>query len=241
MIHAVLCNPADSRNVGTAARAVANHGLASLRVVTTQPFDTREVGAFSAGAVEHVVYLEFATLEAATADCHRVVGTSRRRRDADGPPVWPAAGLRKRLTGEAPTAIIFGTERTGLTTAELDRCEAVVEVPTTELYPSMNLAHAVACIGYELARPEAVAVGPAPEAPPKMPAAARDAVFAHIHSVVEELGYPPGRNADAFTRRLRRILHRANLNAEELGLITGVFTELRRLGRQSADGSPPES
>jgi tRNA (cytidine32/uridine32-2'-O)-methyltransferase len=229
MIHAVLCHPADPRNVGTCARAVANHGLGSLRVVTEQPFDPTDIHAYSAGAVTRVDYREVPDLDAALAGCHRVIGTSRRRRDDDGPPVWPAAGLRVRL-GEVETAILFGTERTGLTTAELDRCQAVVEVPTTELYPSMNLGHAVACIGYELARPDPGAIGPPPTEDPRLPAERRDPVFRHIEAVLQELNYPPGRSPEAFVRRLRRILDRANLNGEELSLVAGVFTELKRLG-----------
>lgn len=232
MIHAVLCHPDDPRNVGTAARAVANHGLSSLRVVTARAFDERDLHAYSSGAVENITYVEVATLDEAIADCHRVVGTSRRRRDTDGPSVWPAAGLRARLGGDAPTAILFGTERTGLTTAELDRCEAVVEVPTTDVHPSLNLAHAVAIIGYELARPAPDVVGPpAAEEAQRLSAEKREAVYGHIHAVVERLGYPPGRSPDAFVRRLRRILHRANLTAEEMSLLTGVFTEMGRLGK----------
>ncbi len=242
MIHAVLCHPDDPRNVGTAARAVANHGLSSLRVVTVHPFDERDLRAYSASAVSHIRYIEVATLDEAIKGCHRVVGTSRRRRDADGPPVWPAAGLRARLGGDAPTAILFGTERTGLTTAELDRCEAVVEVPTTEVHPSLNLAHAVACIGYELARPAPESVGPpAKDEAQRLSAEKRDAVYAHIQSVIEELGYPPGRSSDAFVRRLRRILHRANPSNDEISLLAGVFTEMRRLGRmaESVPDIPP--
>ncbi len=229
-IVAVLCRPADSRNVGGAIRAVVNHGLAELRVVTDTPFDPEDLFFFSSGSVDVAEYREFPTLDAAIADRSRVIGTSRRRRDDDGPPVWPAAGLRDRI-GSQPTAILFGTERTGLTTEELDRCEAAVEVPTTERYPSMNLAHAVAVIGYELARPEAARVGPSPEpVGERVPAAAREALFAKIEAVAEGLSYPPGRSPQAFVRRLRRILDRANPDHEELSLIAGIFSEMGRLG-----------
>ncbi len=236
MIRVVLCHPADPRNVGTCARAVANHGLESLHVVTERPFDPSDIDAYSCGSVAHMTYVEVPTLDAATADCHRIIGTSRRRRDADGPPVWPAAGLRARVDDDTPTAILFGTERTGLTTAELDRCEAVVEIPTTEIYPSMNLGHAVACIGYELRRPDPTRVGPAGHTEaPRLSAEKRDAVFDHVLDVVDELGYPPGRNPEAFVRRLRRILRRANLGADEISLVAGVFTELRRLHRLASE------
>lgn len=227
----VLCNPTDPRNVGGAARAVANFGFTELRVVGP-PVAEEDVHAYSAGAVERIVVRTFADVDAAIADCARVVGTSRRSRDADGPPEWPVAGLAERLRGAGRVAVLFGTERTGLTTEELDRCAAVVAIHTADLYPSMNLAHAVACVGFELTRPVVGERGPpvvAVEA--RTSAGARAAFFGHVEAVVRGLGYPPGRSASAFTRRVRRILERANPDQQELSLLGGVFTELRRLGR----------
>lgn len=230
-VRVVLCNPADPRNVGGAARAVANFGLGELRVVGP-PVDPEDVHAYSAGSVERIAYREFATLDEAIADCDRVIGTSRRSRDPDAPPEWPVAGLAERLRGAGTTAILFGTERTGLVTEELDRCAAVVAIHTSEIYPSMNLAHAVACVGYELTRPTPGESGPPVVASkPRSTAGAREAFFDKVASIVADLGYPPGRSAAAFTRRVRRILERADPDPQELSLFGGLFSELHRLGR----------
>ncbi len=245
--YAVLCRPVDVRNVGGAIRSVVNHGLAGLRVVGTGPFDEEDIFAYSSGAVAHADLTYFDSLDEAIADCELVVGTSRRTRDPDAPPQWPAAGVAKRLSDARRVGLLFGTERTGLTKTEMDRCSAVIWVPTTAQFPSMNLAHAVACLGYELARPEADSVGPAvaEAAAPRLEGAKREAFFAHVQRMVGSVGYPPGRSPDAFVRRLRKILHRANPNQQELSLLGGVFSELGRLGRlagvSSAEPLPEQS
>gem|GEM_PF-1055947 len=229
----VLCNPADVRNVAGAIRAVVNSGIAEIRVVTEQTFDERDLLCYSSSAIEHAHLTFFEDVPSAIADCDRVIGTSRRLRDADAPPEWPAAGLARRLVGQGRTAVMFGCERTGLTRSELMLCSAVVHLPTSESYPSMNLAHAVACVGYELARPDPLTVGPQNglEVAPRLTEAARASFFRRIEEICQGMNYPPGRSSNAFVRRLRKILHRANPNQQELSLIGGVFSDWRRLGR----------
>lgn len=238
-VRVVLCHPSDPRNVGGAARAVANFGLGELRVVSAEPFHAEDIHAYSAGAVTRVTLRHFTHVDEAIGDCDRVIGTSRRSRDPDAPPQWPVAGLAARLDTPGSTALMFGTERTGLTKAELDRCQAVVHIHTSDIYPSMNLAHAVACVGYELARPTPGESGPPIITErPRMNAAAREAFFGFVQSSLESLGYPPGRSAAAFTRRLRKILARANPDQQELSLFGGVFSELLRLGQLAGVAEP---
>lgn len=230
-IYAVLCDPKDPRNVGVAIRAVGNHGLAGLRIVSDHPFERRELEAYSSNYLGEVDVQEFTDLDAALADCTQVIGTSRRTRDPLAPPSWPAAGLRRRLDPEHTVAILFGTERTGLVKAEVDRCQALVWIPTQDSVPSLNLSHAVAVIGYELARPEPESTGPAASTPDPLrtPIKAREAFYQHAFDVTTEMGYPPGRTPELFTRRLRRILMRANPNPVEYGLFAGMLSEMRRL------------
>lgn len=230
---AVLCNPKDPRNVGVAIRAVGNHGLGGLRIVSEHPFEERELDAYSSNYLAEVDVRWFTDLDEALADRAHVIGTSRRVRDPLAPPAWPAAGLRRRLDPEAPVAILFGNERTGLVKAEVDRCQALVWIPTEDAVPSLNLSHAVAVIGYELARPEPEAIGPAAAAPEALrtPIKAREAFYQHAFDVTTEIGYPPGRTPELFTRRLRRILTRANPNPLEYGLFAGMLSEMRRLAQ----------
>ncbi|MGK0358542.1 MAG: tRNA (cytidine32/uridine32-2'-O)-methyltransferase [Bradymonadia bacterium] len=234
---AVLCYPKDPRNVGVAIRAVGNHGLRGLRIVCDVPFERRELEAFSSNYFHEVDVQEFSDLDEALADCVQVIGTSRRNRDPLAPPSWPAAGVGARLDPKGPVAILFGNERTGLVKSEVDRCQAMVWIPTAETVPSLNLSHAVAVMGYELARPsvsaedDAALDGPAvvPPEQPRTPIKAREAFYRHAFDVTTAIGYPPGRTPELFTRRMRRILMRANPNPLEYGLFAGVLSEMKRL------------
>ncbi len=230
-IRVVLCHPSDSRNVGACIRAVVNHGIGGIRVVSKEPFDPEDLFFFSAQAIEQIEVEYFTTLDAALEDCNRVVGTSRRIRDEFAPPFWPAAGVASRLTGDVITGLLFGTERTGLTKEESDRCEALIQVPTSESFPSMNLGHAVAVLSYELARPDSAGLGPAvvSDDTPRASSNAREGFYRHVWAIADELAYPPGRNATTFTRKLRRILDRANMNEAELSMVAGIFSEMKRL------------
>ncbi|MFN3198554.1 MAG: RNA methyltransferase [Bradymonadia bacterium] len=231
--HIVLCHPTDVRNVGSVIRAAANFDLQSVRVVTEDRshLSDEDLYWFSSGAVEVIQVQWHADLPSAIADCDRVLGTSRRPRDPDAPPEWPVTTLTEHLAEGEHVAVVFGTERSGMTTAEKSRCDALVRIHTSKQFPSMNLSHAVALLAYELGRPKSGQVG-APVTPPEAPRAsakARDGFFDHVTSVCEFTGYPPGRTPDNFVRRFRRLMTRANPDHGELSMVAGVFSEMRRL------------
>lgn len=232
-VHVVLCHPADVRNVGSVIRAAANFGLRSVRIVTEDRdhLSDEDMYWFSSGAVEKIPVQWFDDVPSAVADCHRVLGTSRRPSDPDSPPEWPAAGIAARLSPDERVAVVFGTERTGMTTAEKSRCDAIIRIHTNPRFASMNLSHAVVCLAYELARPDPDQIGPpaGPVETPRAPARARDGFFDHVTGVCADTGYPPGRTPDNFVRRFRRLMTRANPDAAELSMVAGVFTEMRRL------------
>jgi TrmH family RNA methyltransferase len=254
----VLARPVDSRNIGAAFRAAANFGYAELRVVANDAIDREAVFAFASGAADVARLVVFDSLPAATADCHQVIGTSVRQRDDLNPTIVSSVGLANTLRAGARVAIVFGTERTGLTRDEIDRCDAVVMLPTAPGFPTMNLSHAVACIAYELrrdggrdsqrndaeaARREAsvlapsrlgdLALNPIADAGLRPPtdARARDAFYDHVRAVCGEIGFPPGRSPETVVRRLRKILGRADLSPGEFSFVAGFFTEMRRLAR----------
>jgi tRNA/rRNA methyltransferase len=229
----VLCHPADPRNVGACVRAVANFGLGGLRLVSTNhdAFPEEALHAFSATSLVHVRLTRWDTVPAALADVAFAVGTSRRHHGEDAPLHWPAAGLGTRLAGRGRVALVFGHERNGLSREELDACDAVVSIPTGEAFASLNLGHAVACLGYELTRPETSGwADPRPRAPSAATTATRVSLFREIEAVCDRIGYPPGRSGRAFARRLRRLLTRADASPAEWSLVAGLFRELARRG-----------
>ena len=232
----VLCSPSDVRNVGPAIRAAANFGVETLRIAGPQRFDASALREFSAGALEHVRVTVHDDVRAALEGVERVLGTSRRPHDAAGAPQWSSVGLTARLAGGGPCAARFGPERAGLSVEELDLCDALVALPTSARFPSMNLGHAVACLLYELNRgvmspAPAPAAGADPLDAEVGAAADRLALYAEMERLCDAAGYPPGRTAAGFVRKLKRLLGRARANPAELAMVAGVFRELARRAR----------
>ena len=170
-----------------------------------------------------------------------IYGTSRRDRDSLSPRLYSASELQPHIATQQSPHILFGNERTGLLTPELDLCQGMIEIPTSERFPSMNLSHAVACIGYELARPREAHVEITQElseqalAPLSSSPKVSEAFYRRVIQVATQIDYPPGRTPESLARRLRAILKRANPSPEEYGMILGLFRELHRLHQKRTD------
>src|SRR5687767_5322110 len=151
----VLNRPQDVVNIATSLRAMMNMGLTRLRLVAPDDFSAYRIAGIAHGAeplIERIAF--FDTLDTALADTTLVVGTTARRRAASYLWSHPRAAAPELLAydtaADRPLAIVFGREDTGLLNEEIDRCDRVLVVPTSELNSSLNLAQAVLIIGYEL-------------------------------------------------------------------------------------------
>ncbi len=152
----VLVRARNPLNIGAAARAMGNFGFSDLRVVNDYDVPFQEArSAVDAAPVLHAAQ-QFSSVAEAVADCTLVVGTTamgERRllhpvdvlRDA-AMPMHAAAAAGGRV------ALLFGSEKTGLSAAEMSYCHSLLTVPMREGGISMNLGQAVAVCLYELAR-----------------------------------------------------------------------------------------
>ncbi len=156
----VLCHPEESRNIGSVCRAMQTMDITHLRIVgTKQEYDENNVNTLALHAKGLWEMAEFYnTLEDATKDCAIIAGTTRRRgkkrKSALLLPEEFVAHIGKMPNNENQSriALVFGNERTGLTDMELDVCTMGVTIPTSELFGSLNLSHAVQIFTYELFR-----------------------------------------------------------------------------------------
>ena len=150
---AVLCRAEGPANVGAACRAIKSMGCASLRLVDCPDFDESVVRTHALSAFD--VYesaLRFMDLEAALADVSLGAGFSRRQGKKRKESV-PVSEFARRASGrDGMTALVFGNERDGLSDAELGHCDLAVYVPTSAMFPSLNLSHAVQVAFWELRR-----------------------------------------------------------------------------------------
>jgi TrmH family RNA methyltransferase len=155
----VLVGTRNPLNVGAVARAMSNFGAMELRAVRPYGKAWREAKS-AVGAGELLARAkEFATLAEAVADCSLVVGTTA---VGNREMKHPLRGLEKgsRLIGKrletGRVAVLFGSEKWGLSNEDLSYCHWLMRIPTRVEHRSMNLGQAAAVVMYEMARGEAV-------------------------------------------------------------------------------------
>src|SRR5579875_3043658 len=152
----VLVGSRNPLNIGAAARAMSNFGFSRLRVVHPWELAFRE--ARSAVDAEPVLAAaeEFQTVAAAIAECALVVGTTGGAQRHPEEPLQrletAAETVRAQLRAGARVAVLFGSEKTGLSNQDLSHCQLLMRIPTRTEHSSMNLGQAVAVALYELIR-----------------------------------------------------------------------------------------
>jgi TrmH family RNA methyltransferase len=235
----ILFEPSHPGNIGASARAMKTMGFTDLALVNLPaPVDSK-ARARSAGALDVLTSARhYETLADAIGDCGLVIGASARRRRLSMPELDPRECAQRVIAeaGEKPVALVFGTERAGLKNAELDRCNALVYIPSNPEYSSLNLAMAVQIIAYELRR--ALGLDSKPDNPESPPASAADMekFYEHLERVLRGSGFLKPGNPRQLMRRLRRLFNRAGLDENELNIMRGVLSSLVP-GSGRGDGS----
>ncbi|HET7716074.1 MAG TPA: RNA methyltransferase [Bauldia sp.] len=246
----ILVAPQLGENIGTAARAMANFGLAGLRLVNPREgWPNKKAHAAASGAdgvIEQV--RTYATVADAVADLGFVYATTARAREVAKPVVGPreaAANIRALAREGTQAGVMFGPERTGLTNEDLSFADEILTYPVDPGFPSLNLAQAVLLFAYEwrLAgfAPEERAL-PLPDPRPKpAPKAELIRLFEHLESALDEAGFfrPPEKRPH-MVEALRSMLQRAGLSEQEVRTLRGVVTALERRPtrpRKLADGT----
>lgn len=229
MISVVLVSPRNPLNIGAAARAMSNFGFFDLRLVNAYRVAVDEArSGVNAGAVLGEAR-EFDSLADAIADCRLVVGTT-----ALGPRDTPldcltleAAGRRLRRV-QSRTAILFGSEKFGLSNEDISHCHWLLRIPTRGEHRSMNLGQAVAVTLYELIRngaaPAATGAAPADSAP--APAESVDRLLGYLTSALTDSGYirPPVDSSQE--RKLRQLLRRMALSERDAIIWQGMLRQI---------------
>jgi len=234
-LRVVLVSPRNPLNIGTAARAMSNFGFLHLRVVNAYELAFREARSAVGAAPLLARAEECKTLAEAVADCTLVVGTTAvglrqlqhpvRRLDQ------AALLIRKRLA-TSPVALLFGSEKRGLSNEDLSHCHWLLRIPTREEHRSMNLGQAVAVSLYELAsNPQPVSHSPKPA-----PATAADLerLTALLLGALRSSGYlmaNPGssrkrRSAAPTEEKIRRLVCRLHLSATDAQLTLGILRQI---------------
>jgi TrmH family RNA methyltransferase len=223
----VLVATRNPLNIGAAARAMSNFGFLNLCLVNPYEPSFREARS-AVGASELLANARvFATVGESVADCNLVVGTtavgSREVRHPvkglqEGAPL-----IRKRLTA-GRVALLFGSEKFGLSNKDLSHCNWLMRIPTREEHRSMNLGQAVAVCLYELARSSRrVQI---PEQRPPATAGDIDRVATLLLQALDASGSLKSRSAPRTEEKLRRLMRRHQLTAEDAKFWLGMFSQI---------------
>jgi tRNA/rRNA methyltransferase len=225
-VKVVLVSPRNPLNIGAAARAMSNFGFFHLRVVNA--YDVAYVEARSAVNASQVLEQseQFASVADAVADCDLIVGTTSLGPRTLRHPLRrleTAGRLLREHSGQV--AILFGSEKFGLSNEDLAHCHWLLRIPTRDEHYSMNLGQAVAVCLYEFVRSD--------EEQQRQPVAARSASSGDIERIAERAieclrlsGYIHDPTAGSSEMKLRRVFHRAGIPESDAAIWLGMFRQI---------------
>jgi tRNA (cytidine32/uridine32-2'-O)-methyltransferase len=227
-IRIVLSGTSHPGNIGAAARAMKTMGLTRLYLVKPKVFPAAEATARASGADDVLTNAVVCSgIDDALSGCNLVIGASARPRSIPCPVISPAASAHKAVaeSEQGEVAMLFGCERSGLSNAEIDRCQYLVQIPSNPDYGSLNLAAAVQIICYEIlvthGQPGQVddALGYVPANVDEM-----ERFYTHLEQALIELGFLDPDNPRQLMRRLRRLYSRARPDENEVNILRGMLT-----------------
>ncbi|MES2754963.1 MAG: TrmH family RNA methyltransferase [Pseudomonadota bacterium] len=225
----VLVRPQLGENIGKAARAMLNFGLADLRLVAPRDgWPNPSAGPAASGADAVLAKARvFDTVAAAVADCAHVYATTVRKRGVTKPVVTPAEAAAAVHADSGRAAFLFGPERSGLETDDVALARTIVTVPINPEFGSLNLAQAVILIAYEWSKGQQLAQPPASDLDPPAPHAELEGAIGQLEAMLGATGYyfPPDR-APVTRRTLRTLLTKPGWSSQEVRTLRGVLSAL---------------
>jgi TrmH family RNA methyltransferase len=226
-VRVVLARTSHPGNIGAAARAMKTMGLTRLHLVEPAVFPNSQADAMASGATDVLAQARVcATLAEALADTVLALGVSARRRGIVAEALTPPEAARRALQAavDAPVALVFGNETSGLSNEELGLCQALVTIPANPRYSSLNLAAAVQILCYEVRQAWLGAPAwPQPEIEAASGAELEN-FYAHLETALAELDFLNPGSPGKLMAKLRRLFSRTALAKEEVNILRGILT-----------------
>jgi TrmH family RNA methyltransferase len=235
LVRIVLIDPSHPGNIGSVARAMKNMAIADLVLVRPRSFPHAESNALAAGADDILENARIVpTVSEAIADCGFVAGTTSRPRSYYWEFTTPrdVAARIVALPPENRTALLFGSERYGLGTADLQYCNVLIRIPANPDYCSLNLAMSVQLLTYELfmAREQ-------PRSHMQLEQSLAQAgdvehFYRHLNEVLNEINFAD--RTGHLLERLRRLFNRSQMDRNELNILRGILSAVQGRRGQSS-------
>jgi TrmH family RNA methyltransferase len=224
-LHVILVRTRNPLNIGAVARAMSNFGFSSLRLVNPYTEAFREARSAVGAAQLLKDAREFTSVADAVADCSLVVGTAAlRNRKLPHPLKTPAAAspvLRKRLASQ-DVAILFGSEKTGLSADDLSHCDWSMRIPTVGNI-SMNLGQAVAVCLYEISREGKAGTREKVEHATSIQV---QRVEGMLFKLLLESGYVKPKTEKSAQQKVRQMLRRFQISGTDAEILQGMLRQI---------------
>jgi TrmH family RNA methyltransferase len=236
----VLVRARNPANIGAVARAMHDFGFSRLRVVNefAAPFEAAKSAVDAADIMAAAETC--ASVAEAVADCTLVIGTTavgerdlqhELRTLADAAPAIRAELRRTQAASQPRIALLFGSEKTGLSNEELSHCNWLLTIPMHEhegiRHPSMNLGQAVAVCLYELVRDATSQIGASPQAQEEPATAAQlERITELLNEVMEQTEYTRRHAASSSPDHIRRLVRRIGADAIDAPVWMGVLRQI---------------
>ena len=228
-ISIVLQKPKYAGNIGAVARAVKNMGIKNIVVAGSSVYDLEEIKKRSthlaADVVEKIQYSE--ELGGVLSDFNYIVGTTARRGAARGPFFSPKEMAEKitAISQKNKVALLFGPEDTGLTNDELRYCHAVVAIPSSREFSSINLSHAVMILCYEIL---IASLGKGSEIAPKLARSSElEDMYEQVKTLLARVGFLNPQNPDYWMMHIKRFFSRRALLSRDVKIIRGICRQIQ--------------
>ncbi|HEX4004275.1 MAG TPA: TrmJ/YjtD family RNA methyltransferase [Candidatus Acidoferrales bacterium] len=226
-LRVVLVNTRNPLNIGAAARAMSNFGVSELRVVNPYEPGFREAKSAVGAAALLKNAREYGSVAEAVADCSLVVATSAARRrnlQHQVRRIEDGARLIRRRLKSSRVAILFGSEKSGLSNEEMSHADWLMRIPTSQQNLSMNLGQAVAVCLYELVRDAKT-----PREPEKAARASAEEIERITQMLLDALhasGYVGRRRVADIDERIRRLVKRLHVPERDTVLWFGILHQI---------------
>lgn len=226
-ISIVLSRPENPGNIGSAARAMKNMGLSKLVLIDTEGHRSSDARIMGYSADDILASAEtFPTLEDGLKGMGAVFGVTGRQRKERKVFVTPREISEEliNLSSNNKVALVFGTERTGLTNEELRLCNQLITIPTGETFTSLNLSQAVLIVCYEIFLASKMAKSGSPlnlASSEKV-----EAMFQDMRETFLRIGFLNPQSPDFILSGMRGFLGRASLTQSDIKILRGMIRHI---------------
>ena len=225
-ISIVLVRPRYPENIGSVARAMKNMGLNRLILVDGASPLHRDAYKLASGAEDILERAEECpTLREAISEMGYVVGMTSRAGKERSPLLTPKNVAEKliSISEENSIALVFGSEKEGLTNDELSLCQLYVRIPSADAFPSLNLAQAVMVLCYELFQSSTTNQK---ETGPLASSSHLERMFEHMERTLMAIGFLDAKQPERIMRVLRKIFGRSQMDEREAQILQGIWSRV---------------